>query len=69
MPADGRDDQVAELASELAREADELANGETLEQLEVTIDELRQLRQRVEQRQIEPDDWALLRTLVQEEMR
>ena len=65
VPADGRDDdRIAELASENA----ELANGATLEQLAATLDKLRQLRHRVDQRQLEPDDWALLCALLREEM-
>jgi hypothetical protein len=65
VPADGRDhDRIAELACEDA----ELANGATLEQLGATLDKLRQLRHRVDQRQLEPDDWSLLCALLREEM-
>jgi hypothetical protein len=52
------------------RESTELAakEGETLEQIEDTLERLRQLYRRVEQQQLEPDDWALLAALVREEM-
>ena len=77
VPANWRDDQVAELARELAREDAELAvkDGDvaavaaldaTPEQLEVTLDRLRQLHHRIDQRQLEPDDWALLAALIRE---
>ena len=54
----------------IARENAELVakEGETLEQLEDTLERLRQLYRRVEQQQLEPDDWALLAALVREEM-
>jgi hypothetical protein len=45
---------------ELAREDAELAV------LEVALDRLRQLRDRIDQRQLELDDWALIDALVRE---
>ena len=68
MPADWRDDRIAELERELAREDAELAmkDGATPERLEVTLDRLRQLRHRIDQRQLEHDDWVLLGALVRE---
>ena len=71
MPVDWRDDRVGELERELVGEDAALAGlqeGATLEQLEVTLDRLRQLRDRAKQRQLEPEDWALLSALLQAEM-
>ena len=71
MPVDWRDDRVGELEGELVGEDAALAGlkeGATLEQLEVTLDRLRQLRDRAEQRQLEPEDWALLSALLGAEM-
>lgn len=68
MSADWRDERIAELAredAELVLKDDELA---TLEQLEATLDRLRLLRDRIERRQLERDDWALLRALIRETM-
>jgi hypothetical protein len=39
-----------------------------LEPLEVVLDELRQLRHRIEQRQLEPGDWAVIDALLGEMM-
>lgn len=36
-----------------------------LEQSGVTLDRLRQLYERVERRQLEPEDWALVRAIAQ----
>jgi hypothetical protein len=60
----------AKLKRGSVHESTELAakEGETLERLEDTLERLRQLYRRVEQQQLEPDDWALLAALVQEEM-
>jgi len=72
MPVDRRDDQVGELERELVREDDALAGlkeDATLEQFEATLNRLRQVRERAKQRQLEPDDWALLRAVIEEEMR
>ena len=82
VPADWRDDGSAELTredAELAMTDGELAaaaarsaqvEAQVLElaELEVTLERLRQLRDRVEQRQLEADDWALIAALVREEM-
>jgi hypothetical protein len=63
---DGCDDRIGEvkreLAGELGRDAAELA------QIRLILDRLRQLRRRIGQRQLEPDDWALLRALIAETM-
>jgi hypothetical protein len=68
VAADWRDDRIAKLERELAREDAELAmkDGATLERLEVTLDRLRKLRHRIDQRQLEHDDWVLLGALVRE---
>jgi hypothetical protein len=64
VPVDGRGDRVGELerefAGELGRDDAERAR------LEVTLEleRLRQLRRRIDQRQLEPDDWALLGALI-----
>jgi hypothetical protein len=60
----------AKLKGRKVRESTGLAakEGETPEQLEDTLERLRQLYRRVEQQQLEPDDWALLASLVREEM-
>ena len=42
--------------------------GETPEQLEDTLEKLRELYRRVEQQELEADDWDLLAALVREEM-
>jgi hypothetical protein len=65
MPVDSRDDQLGEL--ELAALAG-LKEGATREQLQDTLDRLRQVLHRAKQRQLEPDDWALLTALIQAEM-
>jgi hypothetical protein len=45
-----------------------LQDDATLEQLEATLDRLRQLQHGVERRQLGPDDWALLSALIRETM-
>jgi hypothetical protein len=65
MRLDSRDDQLGEL--ELAALAG-LKEGATLEQLQDTLDRLRQVLHRAKQRQLEPNDWALLTALIQAEM-
>ena len=60
VAANWRDERIAERERELAREDAELAV------LEVTLDRLRQLRDRIDQRQLELDDWALIDALVRE---
>jgi len=65
VAVDERDDRIGEvereLGSELGRDDAELA------QMQATLDRLRELRRRIGQRQLESDDWALLRALIQEE--
>jgi len=65
MPVDSRDDRVGEL--ELAALAG-LKEGATREQLQDTLDRLRQVLHRVGDRQLESDDWALLTALIRAEM-
>lgn len=66
MTTDGRNDQIGEvereLSSELGRDEAELA------QIQATLKQLHELRQRVGQGQLEPGDWALLDALVEEMM-
>jgi hypothetical protein len=71
MPVDWLDNRIAELEQQFARENAALAPGKvgaTREPLEVVLDELRQLRHRIEQRQLQPGDWAVIGALVQELM-
>lgn len=42
-----------------------LQDEESLEQSGATLDRLRQLYERVERRQLEPEDWALVRAIAQ----
>lgn len=65
MSVDSRDDEVGEL--ELAALAG-LKEDATWEQRQVRLDGLRQVLQRAKQRELEPEDWALLTTLIQTEM-
>jgi hypothetical protein len=65
MPVDSRDDRVGEL--ELAALAG-LKEGATREQLQDTLDRLRQVLHRVDDRQLESADWALLTALIRAEM-
>jgi len=65
MPVDSRDDRVGEL--ELAAAAG-LKEGATREQLQDTLDRLREVLRRVDDRQLESDDWALLTALIRAEM-
>ena len=65
MAMDSRDDRIGEL--ELSALAG-LKEGATREQLQDTLDRLRQVLERTDQRQLEPDDWALLTALVRAEM-
>ncbi len=64
MPVDGRDGRIGELEREFARELGR--DDAELARLEVMLDRLRQLRHRIDQRQLEPDDWALLGALLGE---
>jgi hypothetical protein len=73
VPTNSRDPRIAELELEFARDDADIAlakkdDAATLEQLEARLDRLRQLRDRIDQRQLEPEDWALLRALIREEM-
>lgn len=65
MPVDKRDDRVGEL--ELAALAG-LKEGATREQLQDTVDRLRQILHRVDDHQLEPADCALLTALIRAEM-
>lgn len=65
MAVDSRDDQLGEL--ELTALAG-LKEGATREQLQDTLDRLRQVRDRAKRQQLGPDDWALLTALLQAEM-
>ena len=72
MPEDSRDDRDGELEQELVREDDALAGlreDAPQEQFEATLNRLRQVRDRAMRRQLEPDDWAILRAVIEEEMR
>ena len=61
---DERDDWIGEveLGGELGRDYAELAR------IQATLERLRELRRRIGQRQLEPDDWALLLALLGETM-
>jgi hypothetical protein len=65
MSVKSHDDRVGEL--ELAALAG-LKEGATREQLQDTLDRLRQVLERTDQRQLEPDDWALLTAVIRAEM-
>lgn len=65
MPVESHHDGVAKL--ELAALAG-LKEGATREQLQDTLDRLRQFLHQVDARQLEPDDWALLTALIRAEM-
>lgn len=66
MSVESGDDRVVK-ELELAALAG-LKEGATREQLQDTLDRLRQLLHRAKQRQLEPDDWALLSALIRAEM-
>lgn len=66
MPVESGDDRVVRKL-ELAALAG-LKEGATREQLQDTLDRLRQVLHRAKQRQLEPDDWALLSALIRAEM-
>lgn len=72
MPTDGQDNGRAERGRELALLDTEVVgteDGATLEELNVSLDGLQQLLHRIDQRKIEQDDWALLRAVVDLEMK
>jgi len=65
------DDRIAELEQKFAREEAALPPGEVgarLEPIEVALDELRGLRDRIQKRQLEPSDWAVIDALLREMM-
>lgn len=71
MDRDWRNERIVGLEpeAEAPRDGDEGPEGpETLEQLEVEVQRLRHLLDRVEQRQLEADDWALLIDVLKEEL-
>lgn len=57
---DGRDKRNGTMERELAGDDAELAKART------EVEALRQLHQRLEQQQLEPGDWDLLRALIEE---
>jgi hypothetical protein len=67
MSAKRRFQRTAKLKQEPAVEDDGIAlqDEESLEQIGATLDRLRQLYERVERRQLEPEDWALVRAIAQ----
>lgn len=66
MPVESGDDRVVKKL-ELAALAG-LKEGATREQLQDTLDRLRQVLSRAKHRRLEPDDWALLSALIRAEM-
>jgi hypothetical protein len=60
MPMDGRDKRNGTMGRELAGDDAELANARN------EVEALRQRHQRIDQRQLEPRDWELLRALIEE---
>ena len=67
MPTDGRDERGGEVGLELGSECE--GDEAELAQLQALLERLRQLRRRIDEgRQLEPDDRALLRALVEQEM-
>jgi hypothetical protein len=57
---DGRDERSGTMERVLAGDDAELANARA------EVEALRQLHQRIEQGQLEPGDWGLLRVLLEE---
>ena len=70
MPRNWREHRITKLERQFAREQAGLAltDDATPEQLKATVDRLRQLGHRIDLRQLEPGDWALIRALVLEAM-
>ena len=66
MPVESRDDRIVKKL-ELAALAG-LKEGATSDQIQDTLDRLRQVLHRAKQRKLEPDDWALLSALIRAEM-
>ena len=70
MPTKGHDDRSAELERKVELAGTDLALGEdaTLEQIEATVEKLRQILERVDRQELEPEDWAVLRAVLREAM-
>lgn len=70
MPTTGRNHRSAELEREIARARAELALPEdaTLEQIQAAVKTLRELLQRVDRRELEPEDWAMLSAVLRESL-
>jgi hypothetical protein len=70
MATNGRDHRNAELERAVAHAGAGLALGEdaTLEEIEATVEKLRQVLQRVDRQELEPEDWAVVRAVLQEEL-
>jgi hypothetical protein len=70
MPTKGHSHRSAELEREVALAGTDLALAEdaTLEQIEATVEKLRQILQRVDRQELEPEDWAVLRAVLREAM-
>jgi hypothetical protein len=70
MGAKRRFQRRAKLKQESTVEAGEhaLPEEESLEEIEASLARLRQLMERVERRQLEPEDWALVRAIVEEQL-
>jgi hypothetical protein len=66
VPTDVRDDQIEEIERELAGE---LECDDELAELDIPLDRLLELRRRIDQGQLEPDDRALLSVLIRLEMK
>jgi hypothetical protein len=63
---DGRDDRSGEVGRELGSELE--GDEAELAQIRATLERLRQLRRRIDEGRLEPDDRALLRALIQQEI-
>ena len=72
MPTKRRNhrNRSAELEREVALAGTDLALAEdaTLEQIEATVEKLRQVLQRVDRRELKPEDWAVLSAVIREAM-
>jgi hypothetical protein len=70
MGAKRRLQRRAKLKQESAVEAGNhaLPEEESLEEIEASLVRLRQLMERVERRQLETEDWALVRAIVEEQL-
>jgi len=63
---DGRDDRSGDVERELGSELG--GDGAELAQIRATLEQLRQLRRRIDEERLEPDDRALLLALIQQEI-